>query len=365
MRYNIYNKNLVVLGIETTCDETAASVILLSADGKPTLLSNIIHSQISEHKKFGGVVPEIAARSHLDNIDFIVKKALDKAKKKPSEIDAVATSCGPGLIGGLIVGSCYGKAFAIGRKIPFIPVNHLEAHILSPRLLEKIEFPYLVLLISGGHTQLLYIERIGKVKRLGTTLDDSVGETFDKGAVILKLGWPGGKAIEKIASKGDPKAYKLPRPMIGREGADFSFSGLKTALYRMVDLDNLNDIKKANYAASLQLAITDVIQDRSENAMELAKKTNGGVNKFVVAGGVAANKSIRLTLEKTALKKNFSLFAPPISLCTDNAAMIAWAGIEHILRYGINNVDNKSFLPRPRWPLDPNAKAVGLAKYAR
>ena len=207
-------------------------------------MSNVVHSQILEHEKYGGIVPEIAARAHLDNIDFIVNKALIKANKNPSEIDAVATSCGPGLIGGLIVGSCFGKAFAIGRNIPFIPVNHLEAHILTPRLIENIKFPYLALLVSGGHTQLLYVEGIGKVKRLGTTLDDSVGETFDKGAVILKLGWPGGRAIEQIALNGDPTAYKLPRPMKGREGADFSFSGLKTALYRMVNLEDLTKKKK-------------------------------------------------------------------------------------------------------------------------
>ena len=364
---NYFNKNdeLIVLGIETTCDETGASVVSVHKNGKQKILSNIVHSQYEEHSGFGGIVPEVAARAHLKNISFIVSESLNKSKIDVSKINAVAVSSGPGLIGGLIVGTSFGKAFALSREIPFIPVNHLEAHILSPRLFDKIDFPYLALLVSGGHTQLLYVEDLDKVKRVGTTLDDSVGETFDKASMILKLGWPGGRNIEIAAKDGDPNFFKLPRPMLKRKNSDFSFSGLKTALFRLAEKKNLNKQTKSNLAASLQLAIADVLEDRCKNAFKTIKNINKGCKNFVIAGGVASNQIIRERLEGLGAHNNFSVFYPPIEICTDNAAMIAWNGVEKIKKHGIENVNDFSFEPRARWPLDPEAKAVRNAKEPR
>ena len=364
---NYFNKNdeLIVLGIETTCDETGASVVSVHKNGKQKILSNIVHSQYEEHSGFGGIVPEVAARAHLKNISFIVSESLNKSKIDVSKINAVAVSSGPGLIGGLIVGTSFGKAFALSREIPFIPVNHLEAHILSPRLFDKIDFPYLALLVSGGHTQLLYVEDLDKVKRIGTTLDDSVGETFDKASMILKLGWPGGRNIEIAAKDGDPNFFKLPRPMLKRKNCDFSFSGLKTALFRLAEKKNLNKQTKSNLAASLQLAIADVLEDRCKNAFKTIKNINRGCKNFVIAGGVASNQIIRERLEGLGAHNNFSVFYPPIEICTDNAAMIAWNGVEKIKKHGIENVNDFSFEPRARWPLDPEAKAVRNAKEPR
>ena len=364
---NYFNKNdeLIVLGIETTCDETGASVVSVHKNGKQKILSNIVHSQYEEHSGFGGIVPEVAARAHLKNISFIVSESLNKSKIDVSKINAVAVSSGPGLIGGLIVGTSFGKAFALSREIPFIPVNHLEAHILSPRLFDKIDFPYLALLVSGGHTQLLYVEDLDKVRRIGTTLDDSVGETFDKASMILKLGWPGGRNIEIAAKDGDPNFFKLPRPMLKRKNCDFSFSGLKTALFRLAEKKNLNKQTKSNLAASLQLAIADVLEDRCKNAFKTIKNINRGCKNFVIAGGVASNQIIRERLEGLGAHNNFSVFYPPIEICTDNAAMIAWNGVEKIKKHGIENVNDFSFEPRARWPLDPEAKAVRNAKEPR
>ena len=359
------NNALTVLGIETTCDETAASVVSLDKNGISKLHSNIIHSQYEEHSEFGGIVPEVAARSHLNNISFIVAKAIENSKNEINNIDAVAVSCGPGLIGGLLVGSLFGKAYALSRNIPFIPINHLEAHVLSPRLFEKIHFPYLALLVSGGHTQLLYVESLDKIKRLGTTLDDSVGEAFDKASMILDLGWPGGKNIEISAEKGNPNNFKLPRPMLHRKNADFSLSGLKTALFRLAEKQNLNSKTKSDLAASFQLAVADILEDRCKNGLNITKDINSKCTNFIVAGGVAANKVIRKRLKDLSESYGFNIYYPPIEICTDNAAMIAWNGIEKISHYGIKNVDDYNFEPRTRWPLDPDAKAIRNAKEAR
>ena len=362
---NILNKNINVLGIETTCDETAAAIVSLNEKGESNLLSNIVHSQFNEHSKFGGIVPEVAARSHLKNISFIVEEAIKQSNISNEEVNAVSVSCGPGLIGGLLVGSMFGKAYSLSKSIPFIPINHLEAHILSPRLFQNIEFPYLALLVSGGHTQLLYVEDLDKISRIGTTLDDSVGEAFDKASIILDLGWPGGKNIEKAAENGDPQSYNLPRPMIKRNNADFSLSGLKTALFRIAEKETLNKKVKSNLAASFQSAVTDVIEDRCLNAFKIIKKINNNCKNFVVVGGVAANKVIRKRLTNLSKMKNFSPYFPPVEICTDNGAMIAWNGIEKILKYGISNINDPDFEPRTRWPLDPMAKPIRNAKEPR
>ena len=259
----------------------------------------------------------------------------------------------------------FGKAYGLSKSIPFIPINHLEAHILSPRLFQNIEFPYLALLVSGGHTQLLYVEDLDKISRIGTTLDDSVGEAFDKASIILDLGWPGGKNIEKAAENGDPQSYNLPRPMIKRNNADFSLSGLKTALFRIAEKETLNKKVKSNLAASFQSAATDVIEDRCLNAFKIIKKINNNCKNFVVVGGVAANKVIRKRLTNLSKMKNFSPYFPPVEICTDNGAMIAWNGIEKILKYGISNINDPDFEPRTRWPLDPMAKPSRNAKEPR
>ena len=259
----------------------------------------------------------------------------------------------------------FGKAYSLSKSIPFIPINHLEAHILSPRLFQNIDFPYLALLVSGGHTQLLYVEDLDKISRIGTTLDDSVGEAFDKASIILDLGWPGGKNIEKAAENGDPQSYNLPRPMIKRNNADFSLSGLKTALFRITEKETLNKKVKSNLAASFQSAATDVIEDRCLNAFKIVKKINKNCKNFVVVGGVAANKVIRKRLTNLSKRKNFSPYFPPVEICTDNGAMIAWNGIEKILKYGISNINDPDFEPRTRWPLDPMAKPIRNAKEPR
>ena len=358
-------RKLKVLGIESTCDETAASIIEWNYNGKVKILSNIIHSQIKNHSDFGGVVPEIAARAHQENISYVVEKALKVSQLNSNSISAIATSCGPGLIGGLIVGASFGKSFAIASKIPFIPINHLEAHILSPRLIHNVEFPYIALLVSGGHTQILYVKGINKIDRIGTTLDDAVGETFDKGAMILKLGWPGGKIIEEYAKNGNCLKFNLPKPMFGKVGADFSFSGLKTALYRKVSSISMTKKMQFDMAASFQHTISEVLVDRCINAMSILRKKRKPFKSFVLVGGVAANEYIKIKLNNLADREGLSFFCPPLNLCTDNAAMVSWAGIEYIINFGINNVDNLDFIPRPRWPLDPKSKPIGRAKHAR
>ncbi len=331
----------LVLGIETSCDETAASVV--TEDGQ--ILSNVVFSQIEDHQNFGGVVPEIAARSHLQKIDGVIRQAMSQANIKFSDLSAIAATCGPGLIGGVLVGAVTAKAIAAYYSKPFIAVNHLEGHALTVRLTNKVKFPYLLLLASGGHTQLLFVKGVGQYQELGGTIDDAAGEAFDKTAKLLNLGYPGGPAVEAAAVKGDPKAYNFPRSMCQREGCDFSFSGLKSAVLREVEkLDQITDQNKFDMAASFQQAIVEIMMNRCKNALGMIHQPMA----LVVAGGVAANREIRNGLERLAQKKGVEFVAPPLNLCTDNGAMIAWAGMEKFL---LGRQDPLEFLPRPRWPL--------------
>ncbi len=346
------NPAMIVLGIETSCDETAAAVV--TEDG--AILSNVLYSQLEEHAPYGGVVPEIAARAHLDIIEDIVSKALQKSSVSLDRIDAVAAAAGPGLIGGLIIGVTAGKAIALARGIPFVAVNHLEAHALTVRLTDNVPFPFLLLLVSGGHCQLLSVQGPGSYRPLGTTLDDAVGEAFDKTARLLGLGMPGGPAIEQAAGSGDPQRFGLPRPLRGRPGCDFSFSGLKTAVRHLVvhSLDSpLTDQDRADICASFQEAVADVVAERCDHALTAFSKIHDdldqGQRNLVVAGGVAANMRLRERLVQICRRHHFALAAPPPALCTDNGVMIAWAAIER-LRQG--RVDGLDFAPRPRWPLE-------------
>jgi N6-L-threonylcarbamoyladenine synthase len=339
----------VVLGIETSCDETAAAVVR----GDRTVLADLVLSQLEEHRPFGGVVPEIAARAHLTHLDALIARAMDEAGVAYRDLAAVAATGGPGLIGGVMVGVTTGKAIAAVADVPFLAVNHLEGHALSARLIDpSIDFPYLLLLVSGGHCQLLRVEGIGHYRRLGTTVDDAAGESFDKVAKMLGLGYPGGPAVERAAKDGEPKRFDLPRPMLGRAGCDFSFSGLKTAVRHAAEALPPGPLKPqdvADLAAGFQMAVVDVLEDRCRNAMIGFHKLGRERPAFVVAGGVAANTAIRARLEMLAADEGFRFVAPPLRLCTDNAAMIAWAGIER-LRQGAR--DGLDFAPRPRWPLD-------------
>ncbi len=349
-----------MLGIETSCDETAAAVV----DSARRIHSNIVHSQIAAHTPYGGVVPEIAARAHLEHLDGVITRALAEAGATFADIDAIAATGGPGLIGGVIVGVMAAKAIAASADKAFVAVNHLEAHALTARLTAPqdapLAFPYLLLLVSGGHCQLLDVEGVGKYRRLGTTIDDAAGEAFDKAAAMLGLGFPGGPALERAAEHGDPKRFTLPRPMIGRPNADFSFSGLKTALRQAIAAqDLLDEIAKADLAAAFQAAITASLVDRTAHAIAMFEERHGTGRPLVLAGGVAANRAIRAALADLAAKRSMTLAVPPVGLCTDNAAMVAWAGIE---RLNVGPADTMDFAPRPRWPLDqvaamPGAKA--------
>jgi tRNA N6-adenosine threonylcarbamoyltransferase len=345
-----------VLGIETSCDETAAAV---ASDEPPFIRSNVVFSQLVEHRPYGGIVPEVAARAHLDHLDGVIERALHEAGVGFADLAAVAVTGGPGLIGGVIVGVMEAKAIAWARKLPFIAVNHLEGHALSVRLVADVDFPYLLLLVSGGHCQLLIVEGVGQYRRLGTTIDDAAGEAFDKGAKLLGLGFPGGPAIERAAATGDAARFPLPRPMLGRSGCDFSFSGLKTALRlavtRRADDRGLAAQDVADLAAGLQQAIVDSLADRTERAMAQFQQRHPNGRTLVVAGGVAANAALRSRLTTLASESGLDFVAPPLALCTDNGAMIAWAGIER-LKLGVT--DGFDFAPRPRWPLDPNAVRV-------
>ncbi len=354
---------MIVLGIETSCDETAAAVV--TADRE--ILANEVFSQIEDHRPFGGVVPEVAARAHLELIDGVIDSAMKKSGVGLDDLDGVAATGGPGLIGGVLVGVMTAKAIAAVKKKPFIAVNHLEGHALTARLTDNLDFPYLLLLVSGGHCQLLIVEGVGQYKRLGTTMDDALGEAFDKTAKMLGLGFPGGPAVEKAAEKGDGTRFPLPRPLKGREGADFSFSGLKTKVRQTIEglpEGPLQDQDVADLCASFQAAAEDTLADRVTNAMtafrELYPETSLPVSDdpaFVAAGGVAANRGIRNRLQSLSGEKVFQFVAPPPNLCTDNAAMIAWAGIE---RLRLGDTDGMDFQARPRWPLDPDAPvAVG------
>ncbi len=349
----------LVLGIETSCDETAAAVVA----GDRRILSNVVLSQIEDHRPYGGVVPEIAARAHIDHLDDLIRRAMDEAGIAFKDLSAVAATAGPGLIGGVMVGLMTGKAIAAAANLPFIGVNHLEGHALSVRLVEDVAFPYLLLLVSGGHCQLLVVEGPGRYRRLGTTIDDAAGEAFDKTAKMLGLGFPGGPAVERAARQGDPARFPLPAPMVGRPGADFSFSGLKTAVRR--ELEKLGRAptaqEKADLAAAFQNALTLALVDRTAQAMLMFREVTGiaepATPPLVVAGGVAANSHIRAALESLARDRAFRLVAPPPRLCTDNGAMIAWAGIE---RLKLGHSDPLDLAARARWPLDPAAPpAIG------
>lgn len=339
-----------VMGIETSCDETAVAIVEAPADGGAvgTILANVIYSQQTEHRRFGGVVPEIAARAHLERIDGLIEDALEAAHVGLDDLDAIAATGGPGLIGGVMVGVMAAKGLAFARTKPFLAINHLEGHALTVRLTEPVDFPYLLLLVSGGHCQLLTVRGPGAFTRLGTTIDDAVGECFDKTAKLLGLGFPGGPAVERLASGGDAQRFALPRPMWRKPGCDFSFSGLKTAVRQAIDkLDPADERAKADLCASFQRTVGDVLVDRCANALVAAPSPT-----LVVAGGVAANLYLRSRLEEVAARHGARLVAPPVRLCTDNGAMIAWAGIER-LRLGWT--DALDFKPRPRWPLDAAA----------
>ena len=353
-------EKLTFLGIETSCDETAAAIVKEKSDGTAEILSNIVSSQIDEHKEFGGVVPELAARAHVEKIEFVVKKSIKESNLNFDDLSGVAATAGPGLIVCLTVGLNIGKAIAGSLNKPFIAVNHLEGHALSPKINKKIEFPYLLLLISGGHTQFLEVNGVNKYKRLGTTIDDALGEAFDKTAKLLGIEFPGGPMIEEWAKKGDGNYFKLPKPILKKGGCNLSFAGLKTAVLRTTKKIK-NKKEKYHLAASFQKTINEILYEKTKIAMEEYLKDKKNItNTFVIAGGVASNLSIRKNLIKLAEKKNFIPVFPPLNLCSDNAAMIAWAGIE---RYKFNLFDNLEFPSKARWPLDASApflKGPGL-----
>ena len=354
------SKKPLILGIESSCDETAASLITENEQGNPIVLSNIISSQTDVHKEFGGVVPELAARSHINKIDLIVQKAIKKSGRSINEIDAVASTAGPGLIVCLSVGLSFGKAFASAINKPFIAVNHLEGHALSPKLNSVIDYPYLLLLISGGHSQYLNVQGLGKYKRIGTTIDDALGEAFDKTAKLLGIEFPGGPKIEILANKGDPNKYKLPKPIFNKGGCNLSFAGLKTAILR--EVKNIKtDKEKFDLAASFQKTIEDILYKKTKNAFLEFEKQNYSKHKtFVVAGGVAANKKIRSMLENLCIEENYKSIFPLPELCGDNAAMIAMVGLE---KFKIGKYDSLEYPAKPRWDLDKNAiflKGAGI-----
>jgi N6-L-threonylcarbamoyladenine synthase len=344
----VHLRRMIVLGIETSCDETAVAVV--GDRPEPRILANLIRSQLEEHAPYGGVVPEIAARAHLDHIGELMRRALAEAELAIGDVDAVAAACGPGLIGGLIVGSMAAKGLAWAAGKPFIAVNHLEAHALAARLAPGVAFPYLLLLVSGGHTQLLACLGVGQYRQLGTSRDDAAGEAFDKTAKLLGLGYPGGPAIERAARGGDPRRFALPRPLKGRAGCDFSFSGLKTAVRQIVHgIGPLGSDAVADLAAALELAICDTLADRTANALAWFRRHYPAGASLVAAGGVAANRKLRERLAGLAEAAGLGFVAPPLELCTDNGAMIAWAGLER-LRLGFT--DGFDAPVRPRWPLD-------------
>jgi N6-L-threonylcarbamoyladenine synthase len=338
---------LTVLGLETSCDETAASVVRLSPEGEATVLSSVVHSQIDDHAAYGGVVPEIAARSHVEMIDGVVRRAMEEAGLTYEALDGVAATAGPGLVGGVMVGLSFGKAVALARGLPLVAVNHLEGHAVSARLGQPVDYPFLLLLVSGGHCQLLEVRGVGEMTRLGTTIDDAAGEAFDKIAKALGLGYPGGPALEKLAETGDGARFDLPRALLGRKDCDFSFSGLKTAAARLAQACE-TDQQRADLADAVQTAIARQLSERSDRALKAYAEAHPH-RLFVVAGGVAANRTVRATLQATAEKNGFAFLAPPMAYCTDNAAMIALAGAERLRKGLVSDIDTAA---RPRWPLD-------------
>ena len=346
------SKKPLILGIESSCDETAASIISENERGIPVVLSNIISSQIEVHKEFGGVVPELAARSHLEKIDWICQKAINDSGRKLEEIDAIASTAGPGLIVCLSVGLSFGKALAASLNKPFIAVNHLEGHALSPKSNSLLDYPYLLLLISGGHSQYLNVQNFGKYKRLGTTIDDALGEAFDKTAKLLGVEFPGGPQIEVLAKKGDPEKYNLPKPIFNKGGCNLSFAGLKTAVLKITKTIK-TDQEKFDLAASFQKTIEEILYKKTKIAFEQFEKNKTLKKKvFVVAGGVAANKKIRSMLINLCKEKNYESIFPPIELCGDNAAMIGMVGLE---KFKLNQFNDLDYPAKPRWPLDEKA----------
>src|SRR5580693_6039302 len=353
---------MIVLGIETTCDETAAAVVERNAEGQGRILSNVVFSQINEHAAFGGVVPEIAARAHVEVLDSIIAKAMNEAQLPFAALDGIAAAAGPGLIGGVIVGLTMAKSIAFVHNKPLIAVNHLEAHALTARLTDGTAFPYCLFLASGGHTQILGVRGVGDYLRIGGTVDDAIGEAFDKTAKLLGLGYPGGPLVEKEAAQGDPERFALPRPMLGRRDADFSLSGLKTALrIEAGKVAPLSDQDVADLCASFQQAVVDVVGDRLRAGLRIFRLRVDTPKALVCAGGVAANQAIRKILHRVAFEVGTELVAPPPALCTDNGAMIAWAGAE---RLALGLTDGLDFAPRARWPLDQVTK-VAAAPIAR
>ena len=352
-----------ILGIETSCDETAAAVVERGADGAGRILSNVIRSQVDEHAPFGGVVPEIAARAHVELLDAIIEAALNEAGVALGDVDAIAATTGPGLIGGLIVGNMTGKAIAAASGKPFLSINHLEGHALTARLTDGLAFPYLLLLVSGGHTQILLVAGVGRYERWASTIDDALGEAFDKTAKLLGLPFPGGPEVEKAAIKGDGARFALPRPLLGDKRLDFSFSGLKTAVRHAAEnAAPLREKDVCDLAASFQEAVAGTLADRVSRSLarflERFPDADGPV--LVAAGGVAANKRLRLTLETASAGHGFRFIAPPVDLCTDNAAMIAWAGAERMALGPDFMIDTPI---RPRWPLDEvSAPAYGFGR---
>ena len=347
------SKKPLILGIESSCDETAASLITENEEGMPIVLTNIISSQVDVHKEFGGVVPELAARSHIEKIDLIVKKAINESGRSIEEIDAVASTAGPGLIVCLSVGLSFGKAFAASLSIPFIAVNHLEGHALSPKLNSNLEYPYLLLLISGGHSQFLNVQNLGKYKRLGTTIDDALGEAFDKTAKLLGIEFPGGPQIEILAKKGNPNKYNLPKPIFNKGGCNLSFAGLKTAILKITK-NIKTDQEKFDLAASFQKTVEEILYKKTKIAFREFEKQNKSQKKvFVVAGGVAANKNIRSMLNNLCIEEGYQSTFPPIEICGDNAAMIALVGLQ---KFKLKQFDNLDHPAKPRWPLDETAK---------
>lgn len=344
-----------LLGIETSCDETAAAVLRLTPDG-PLILGETVRAQMEAHAPYGGVVPEIAARAHADVADQIIADAMDQAGLSFNELDAVAATTGPGLIGGVLVGAMTGKAIAMAADIPFIPINHLEGHALSARLTEDCPFPYLLLLVSGGHCQFILVHGLGEYERLGSTIDDAAGEAFDKTAKLLGLGFPGGPAVERTAAHGDPDAVALPRPLLNRDGLEMSFAGLKTAVARAAEAEPLTDTRKADLCASFQRAVADVLGEKTRRALSRLDADETGARRLVVAGGVAANTELRARLKAAADAAGADFIAPPLKYCTDNAAMIALAGAERV-QAGHFDEDALAVQARPRWPLDEAAAA--------
>ncbi len=347
---------LTILGIESSCDDTCAAVVRDAASGGGEILSNIVWGQDALHADFGGVVPEIAARAHAQKLDLVVEAALETTELTLKDINGIAVTAGPGLIGGVMSGVTLAKALSRATRTPLRAVNHLAGHALTPRLTDAVEFPYLMLLVSGGHCQFLLVEDWNRFKRLGGTIDDAPGEAFDKSAKLLALGYPGGPLVEAEAASGDPDRFDLPRPLLDRPGCDMSFSGLKTALRRqrdklMGDTGQLKAADRADLCAAFQTALVDVLAEKSRRALREA----GPVSAFAVAGGVAANGSIRAALDAVARDADIPLLAPPLALCTDNAAMIAWAGLEALRNDGPSPAD---FVARPRWPLDDTARPM-------